>query len=111
MTKARGPQGQKRVVRKTSVVVVDARTARGGRSNERDRYGRIVGKVLLDGIDVCLEQVKAGFAWHFKKYQHEQSLEDRRLYADAENQARNNGLGLWRENNPNPPWEYRRLYR
>ena len=29
---------------------------------KRDRYGRIVGKVLLDGIDACLEQVKAGFA-------------------------------------------------
>ncbi len=28
---------------------------------KRDRYGRIVGKVLLDGIDVCLDQVKAGF--------------------------------------------------
>ncbi len=34
---------------------------------KRDRYGRIVGKVLLDGIDVCLEQVKAGFAWHYTK--------------------------------------------
>ncbi len=34
---------------------------------KRDRYGRIVGKVLLDGIDVCLEQVKAGFACHYKK--------------------------------------------
>ena len=78
---------------------------------KRDRYGRIVGKVLLDGMDVCLEQVKAGFAWHYKKYQHEQSLEDQRLYADAENKARYERLGLWRENNPNPPWEYRRLYR
>ncbi len=39
---------------------------------KRDRYRRIVGKVLLDGIDACLEQVKAGFAWHYKKYQHEQ---------------------------------------
>ncbi len=64
---------------------------------KRDRYGRIVGKVLLDGIDACLEQVKAGFAWHYKKYQHEQSLEDQRLYAEAENQARNERLGLWRE--------------
>jgi len=51
--------------------------------DKRDRYGRIVGKVLVDGIDACLEQVKAGFAWHYKKYQHEQSLEDRELYADA----------------------------
>ncbi len=78
---------------------------------KRDRYGRIVRKVWVNGVDACLEQVKAGFAWHYKKYQHEQSLEDQRLYADAENQARDERLGLWRENNPNPPWEYRRLYR
>jgi endonuclease YncB( thermonuclease family) len=86
---------------------------------KRDRHGRIVGKVLLyavyhtdiDGIDVCLEQVKAGFAWHYKKYQHEQSREDQRLYAEADIRARNDRLGLWRENNPNPPWEYRRLHR
>ncbi len=78
---------------------------------KRDRYGRIVGKIWVDGVDACLEQVKAGLAWHYKKYQHEQSLEDRQLYADAENQARNERLGLWRENNPIPPWEHRRLYR
>ncbi len=60
---------------------------------KRDRYGRIVGKVLFDGIDVCLEQVKAGFAWHYKKYQHEQSLEDQRLYADTEIRAREGRLG------------------
>ena len=41
---------------------------------KRDRYGRIVGKVLVNGVDACLEQVKAGFAWHYKKYQHQQSL-------------------------------------
>ncbi len=70
-----------------------------------------MGKALVDGIDVCLEQVKAGFAWHYKKYQREQSPEDRQLYADAENKARDERLGLWRENNPIPPWEYRRLYR
>ncbi len=78
---------------------------------KRDRYDHIVGKVLLNGIDACLEQVKAGFARHYKKYQHEQSLEDQKLYADAEIRARDGRLGLWRENNPNPPWEYRRLYR
>ena len=78
---------------------------------KRDRYGRIVGKVLLDGIDACLEQVKAGFALHYKEYQHEQSPEDQRLYAEAEIRAREERLGLWRENNPIPPWEHRRLYR
>ena len=79
---------------------------------KRDRYGHIVGKVLVAGTDVCLQQVKAGLAWHYKKkYQHEQSPEDQRLYANAENKAGDDRLGLWRENNPNPPWEYRRLYR
>ncbi len=76
---------------------------------KRDRYGCIVGRVRLDGIDACLEQVKAGFAWHYKKYQHEQSTNDQRLYADAEDKARDERLGLWRENNPMPPWEHRRL--
>ncbi len=99
-------------MRKTSVVVAGARTcARGGRSNERDRYGRIVGKVLTNGIDACLEQVKAGFAWHYKKYQHEHRREDQMLYADAETKARDERLGLWRESYPVPPWEHRRLYR
>ncbi len=76
---------------------------------KQDRYGRIAEKVLLDGIDA--EQVKAGFAWHYKKYQHEQSLEDQRLYADAEIRTREERLGLCRENNPIQPWEHRRLYR
>ncbi len=29
---------------------------------KRDRYGRILGKVWVNGVDACLEQVKAGFA-------------------------------------------------
>jgi endonuclease YncB( thermonuclease family) len=79
-------------------------------------YARIVMSDIFlsyhsEAIDVCLEQVKAGFAWHYKKYQREPSLEDQKLYADAEIRARDERLGLWRENNPNPPWEYRQLYR
>ncbi len=70
-----------------------------------------MGKVWVDGLDACPEQVKAGFAWHYKKSQHEQSTEDQRLYAEAEIKARSERLGLWRENNPIPPWEWRRLNR
>jgi endonuclease YncB( thermonuclease family) len=73
-----------------------------------DRYGRIVGKVFVGQVDVCL---RTGYAWHYKKYQHEQSPEDRVLYAEAEDSAREWKLGLWRENNPMPPWEFRRLHR
>jgi endonuclease YncB( thermonuclease family) len=75
--------------------------------SKRDRYRRIVGKVLLNGDDVCLEQVRAGMAWHYKYYQSEQSHEDRRLYADAEHDARAMKRGLWSESNPSPPWDFR----
>jgi endonuclease YncB( thermonuclease family) len=78
---------------------------------KHDRYGRVVGKVVIDGVDACLEQIKAGLAWHYKKYQNEQERGDRTLYAQAENQARAERIGLWRDNNPRPPWEFRRLYR
>jgi endonuclease YncB( thermonuclease family) len=39
-----------------------------------DRYKRELGKVLLNGLDVNLEQVKRGFAWHYKHYQRDQPL-------------------------------------
>ena len=38
-----------------------------------ERYQRILGKILLNGEDVNLEQVEAGMAWHYKKYQREQT--------------------------------------
>src|ERR1044072_5852818 len=63
--------------------------------SKRDRYRRLVGKVLLDGNDMCLQQIKTGMAWHYKYYQDEQSAIDRELYATAENEARSARLGLW----------------
>jgi endonuclease YncB( thermonuclease family) len=75
--------------------------------SKRDRYGRKVGKVLLDGSDVCLEQIKSGMAWHYKYYQSEQSNEDRELYTNAETEARATRRGLWSDANPIPPWDFR----
>lgn len=77
---------------------------------KRDRYGRIVGKVLLSGYDVCLDQVKAGMAWHYKYYQGEQSPEDRQLYSEAEEVARSARIGLWVDANPAAPWDFRRRH-
>lgn len=73
-----------------------------------DRYGRTLGKVVAFGRDVNLEQVKAGLAWHYKYYLDEQSPEDRRLYADAETEARSARRGLWADPGPIPPWDFRR---
>ena len=42
-------------------------------TDKRDRYGREVGLVLVNGRDVNLIQVERGMAWHYKAYEHEQS--------------------------------------
>jgi len=73
-----------------------------------DQYGRIVGKILLDGKDINLEQVKAGMAWHYKFYEDEQTPEDRELYAKAEAEARAARRGLWQDPNPSEPYQFRR---
>ena len=72
-----------------------------------DRYGRKLGKVLLAGLDCNLVQVKRGLAWHYKQYQREQSPTDQQSYAAAEIEARAAKLGLWRDADPMPPWEFR----
>jgi endonuclease YncB( thermonuclease family) len=55
-----------------------------------------------------LRQVEAGFAWHYKRYEQEQSDWDRAAYARAEVQARAERRGLWRDLEPVPPWDFRR---
>jgi endonuclease YncB( thermonuclease family) len=79
--------------------------------DKRDRYERILGKVLLSDQDMNLEQIKAGLAWHYKKYQNEQTTADRVKYSDAERAARMEKRGLWHDANPVPPWEYRQAKR
>lgn len=76
--------------------------------SKKDKYGRTVGKIVVDGVDANLEQVKAGMAWHYKKYQNEQSEDDRSNYAIAEEQARVEKRGLWVDTDPTPPWVWRK---
>ena len=76
---------------------------------KKDNYGRAVGKVVYNGTDVCLEQIKFGMAWHYKQFESEQSKEDREIYAQAELSARANAIGLWKDKQPSPPWEFRKL--
>jgi len=80
-------------------------------TDKRDRYGREVGKVLVNGRDVNLIQVERGMAWHYKAYEREQSSSDRKLYDAAESDAKAARRGLWRDAEPTPPWEFRKAKR
>ncbi len=69
----------------------------------KDRYGRSVAYIYLeDGTNVNYELVKAGMAWHYKQFSKDPELE--RLEADA----RKRRVGLWRDKNAMPPWEWRK---
>jgi endonuclease YncB( thermonuclease family) len=67
-----------------------------------DRYRRSVSRVTADGADVGLDMIRGGYAWHYTQY----STDTR--YASAEREARSARRGLWQDNAPIAPWEYRR---
>lgn len=75
---------------------------------KQDKYGRLVGVVRLGGVDVCLEQLRTGMAWHYKRFEGEQTLENRALYANSETEARSSRIGLWAAASPVAPWDFRR---
>jgi endonuclease YncB( thermonuclease family) len=72
-----------------------------------DRYGRDVCTVWVNGVDVGLAQLRAGFAWHYKRYASEQAPEQRQSYEKAEGAARATVLGIWLQDKPTSPWEWR----
>ena len=76
--------------------------------DKEDKYGRIVGKVTVDDVDICLQQLVLGMAWHYKKYQTEQSASDRAVYSETELKSKSLKLGLWTDDTPMPPWEFRK---
>jgi endonuclease YncB( thermonuclease family) len=65
-----------------------------------DQYGRLLAEVYADNENVNVLQVKTGNAWCYKRCR-------TKNYNLAEISARKNGVGLWRKQNPEPPWKYR----
>jgi endonuclease YncB( thermonuclease family) len=81
------------------------------RCSKNDGNGRHVCDVFVDDRDIGLEMVEAGLAWHFKRFENEQSADARKRYAEAEDDARRARRGLWSFEDPMPPWTCRRVRR
>ena len=86
-----------------------------------DRHGRLVAKVWVISpdapcptsncpktLDVGHAQIVSGLAWHYKRYEKNQSPQDRGAYASDEEEARLRKRGLWADANPVPPEDWRR---
>lgn len=67
-----------------------------------DRYARTIAWTYVNGTCVNEELLKAGFAWHYKRYSPDTHL------AELETEARQKKAGLWADTNPLPPWSFRR---
>lgn len=72
-------------------------------STDTDRYGRTIGIVWYDGNKNLNEELlKAGYAWHYKRY------DNQARWAALEAEARKAKLGLWVAPNAVAPWEWRK---
>jgi endonuclease YncB( thermonuclease family) len=78
---------------------------------KRDRYGRGVAIVVIDGRDVGLEQLRRGMAWTYTRYLGELPYREQGLYLQAEREARDARRGLWSDPRPQEPWDWRRQKR
>jgi endonuclease YncB( thermonuclease family) len=76
-------------------------------TTKTDRYGRTLGRVWIEGLDINAELVWAGHAWVYRQYS-----QDPQLLA-MEAAARQARRGLWRlpEDERQPPWEWRPQHR
>ena len=68
-----------------------------------DRYGRKLGRLYWRGKDINRELVSAGYAWVYDQY-----VTDNSFY-ENQSKARNSKKGLWEDQNPLEPWNWRKL--
>lgn len=68
----------------------------------RDDEGRVLGYVYLKNHSINLEMVRRGAAWHDARV-----AKDKKGLAQAEQEARETKRGLWKDESPVAPWDYR----
>lgn len=71
----------------------------------RDQYGRDIARVLVNGREANVEQVRAGLAWVYSRYNQDPKL------PSIEKEARVQRTGLWADPYPEAPWNFRRKTR
>lgn len=68
-----------------------------------DRNGRLIAVIKGENnLNINMQMVRLGMAWHYKKYSKS------KIYADLEQKAKNEKVGLWQDAHPVAPWDWRR---
>lgn len=71
----------------------------------KDRYGRTLGDVIVEGKSINLEMVRQGMAWAYVDFSPPAE------YMKQQTAANQAGRGLWADREPVPPWEFRKQRR
>ena len=74
----------------------------------KDRYGRSVGIVYIDQLDVNHNMIKEGNAWAYRKYLKTLPGHKGIHYIEAETTSKLQKKGLWALDKPISPWQYRK---
>ena len=69
-------------------------------------YGREVARIWIGHRDINLEMVRRGMAWAYVQYLKRPHASE---YLEIEDKARKGRVGLWSQDNPLPPWEFRKM--
>ena len=69
-------------------------------------HGTVYGILYVDDRNINLEMAAEGWAWASRKVRKDPAQAE---YLLAEEQARAKKLGLWTQENPQPPWEFRKM--
>ena len=80
---------------------------------EKDRYDRTVAELYVKdsrstAINLNVQMVRDGYAWHYERYSGNCPIRDE--FAIAQEMAQSEGLGIWK-GNPTPPWDWRKSNR
>jgi micrococcal nuclease len=73
-------------------------------SQAADQYGRLVAHLSVDGLEVNSEQIRRGMAWEYSNFH------SNKILIALQKEAQQAPRGLWAQNNPTPPWEWRKLH-
>ncbi len=91
------PYGEEATVFMEQYLNIEAKLITSG----TDRYGRTIGTLFIGGVEINLAMLQSGLAWFYEAYS------DNSDYKQADSTARALSLGLWSEDTPTPPWQWR----
>ena len=99
------------MVRNHETILIDAALHKKAKVRvfEADRYQREVAQVSVGTIDLNLMQIRDGAAWHYESYAKNNRVKPLTPnYSAAQKQAKEKRKGLWKKDNPQAPWQFRR---